>query len=89
MEDQSQPEDHPPQVPQPREPKKERKKTGTGDFLGGPVVKNLPVNAEDIGLIPDLGTKVPHTVGQRIQCTTTSEALEPRVHAPQQEQPPQ
>ena len=25
------------------------------DFPGGPVVKNLPANAEDMGLIPDPG----------------------------------
>ena len=25
------------------------------DFAGGPVVKNLPANAEDMGLIPDSG----------------------------------
>ena len=28
-----------------------------GDFLGGPVVKNPPSNAGDVGLIPGLGTK--------------------------------
>ena len=26
-----------------------------GDFPGGPVVKNLPCNAADTGLIPSLG----------------------------------
>ena len=26
-----------------------------GDFLSGPVVKNLPANAGDVGLIPELG----------------------------------
>ena len=26
-----------------------------GDFAGGPVVKNLPANAEDTGLIPGQG----------------------------------
>ena len=30
-----------------------------GDFLGGPVVKNLPSNAEDMSLIPGQGTR-PH-----------------------------
>ena len=30
-------------------------KTGTGDFTGGPVVKNLPANAGDMGLITGLG----------------------------------
>ena len=31
----------------------------TGDFPGGPVVKNLPCSAEDTGLIPGWGTKIP------------------------------
>ena len=26
------------------------------DFCGGPVVKNLPANAEDMGCIPGLGS---------------------------------
>ena len=30
----------------------------------GPVVKNLPSNAGDMGLIPGLGTKISHAVGQ-------------------------
>ena len=34
------------------------------DFLGGPVVKNLPSNARDTGSIPGLGTEIPHAVGQ-------------------------
>ena len=29
------------------------------DFPGGPVVKNLPCNAGDMGLIPGWGTKIP------------------------------
>ena len=29
------------------------------DFPGGPVVKNLPSNAEDMGLIPGQGIKIP------------------------------
>ena len=29
-------------------------------FPGGPVVKNLPSNAGDEGLIPGGGTKMPH-----------------------------
>ena len=33
------------------------------DFLGGPVVKNLPCNAGDVGSIPGLGTKTPLTTG--------------------------
>ena len=35
------------------------KKLLNWDFLGGPVVKNLPSNAEDMSLIPGQGTK-PH-----------------------------
>ena len=34
------------------------------DFTGGSVVKNPPSNARDVGLIPGLGTKIPHAVGQ-------------------------
>ena len=30
-----------------------------GDFPSGPMVKNLPSNAEDMGLIPAQGTKIP------------------------------
>ena len=30
------------------------------DFLGSPVVKTLPCNAGNTGLIPGLGTKIPH-----------------------------
>ena len=35
-----------------------------GDFLGGPVVKNLPSSARDLGLIPGGGAKISHVVGQ-------------------------
>ena len=42
------------------------------DFPGGPVVKNLPCNAEDAGLIPGLGTKIPHAAEQlSLQATAT------------------
>ena len=34
------------------------------DFAGGPVVKNLPSNAGDVGSISGLGTKIPHAAGQ-------------------------
>ena len=34
-----------------------------GDFPDGPVVKNLPCNAGDAGLIPGWGTKIPHATG--------------------------
>ena len=41
---------------------KKNTKIGDWDFLGGPVVKNLPCNAEDTGSIPGWGTKIPHAV---------------------------
>ena len=43
------------------------------DFPGGLVVKNLPSNAEDAGLIPGLGTKIPHAIGQLSPCAATTE----------------
>ena len=35
------------------------------------MIKNLPFNAEDAGLIPSLETKIPHTVGQLSPCAST------------------
>ena len=34
------------------------------DFPGGPMVKNPPFNAGDVGSIPGQGTKIPHATGQ-------------------------
>ena len=34
------------------------------DFPGGPVVKNLPSNAGDVGSIPVRGNKITNAVGQ-------------------------
>ena len=31
-----------------------------GDFLGGPVVKNMPSNAGNTGSVLGWGTKIPH-----------------------------
>ena len=42
---------------------------------GGPVVKNLPANAEDMGLIP--GGKIPLAEGPLSLCTTTNEPTWP------------
>ena len=55
-----------------REDKGERqRKVGRG-FPCGPVVKNLPSNAGDEGLIPGGGTKMPQATGQlSLQVTTT------------------
>ena len=44
-----------------------------GDSHGGPVVKNLPYNAEDAGSIPGQGTKILHAAGQLSPCATTTE----------------
>ena len=33
------------------------------EFLGGPVVKNLPCNARDAGSIIGQGTNIPHVAG--------------------------
>ena len=33
------------------------------DFPAYPVVKDLPANAENMGLIPGPETKIPHTLG--------------------------
>ena len=45
------------------------------DFPGGPVVKNPSCNAEDAGLIPGRGTKIPHAEGQLSPCAATREPL--------------
>ena len=37
------------------------------------MVKNLPSNAGDVGLIPGLGTKIPHDTRQLSPCNTTGE----------------
>ena len=43
------------------------------DFPGGSVVKNLPRNAGEVGLIPGWGTKIPHATEQLSPSTTTTE----------------
>ena len=70
------------------------KKEGEG-FPGGPMVKNLPANAEDTGLITDPGrfpmpwsnqACVSRLLSPR---AATTEAHEPRTCALQREKPPQ
>ena len=51
------------------------KTTILGDFPGGPVVKNPPSNAGDVGLIPGRGTKIPHAAGQLSLHATTTELV--------------
>ena len=45
----------------------------SGDVPGGPVVKNLPSSAGDVGSIPGEGTKIPHAAGQLSPRATTTE----------------
>ena len=45
------------------------------DFPGGPVVKNLPSDAGDMGLVPGRATKISHATGQ-----LSLRALEPVRH---------
>ena len=47
----------------------------SGDFPGGPMVKNPPANAGDVGSIPGRGTRIPHAVGQPSSCATTTELV--------------
>ena len=59
------------------------------DLPGGPVVKNLPSNAGDAGLIPGWGTKIPHAMGQLSSRATTTElaCLNERACVPQTTEP--
>lgn len=50
------------------------------DFLGGPVIKNQPSNAEDTGLILSQETKIPKAAEQ---LSLRSAATEPRYLDPQ------
>ena len=49
---------------------------GTQDLPGGPVVKTLPANAEDVGAIPGSETKIPHAEEQLSLCSPTRETQE-------------
>ena len=42
-------------------------KSNMWDFPGGPVVKNPPSSAGDVGSIPGQGTKIPHAIKQLSQ----------------------
>ena len=52
---------------------KKKKNQKAQDFPGGPVLKNLPSNAGDVGLIPGKGTKIPHAVGSTKETTYHNE----------------
>ena len=45
------------------------------DFPGGPVVKNLPCNAEDVSSTPGQGTKISHAEEQLSLCEATRESV--------------
>ena len=51
------------------------------DVPGGPVVKNLPCNAEDTGLIPGWGAKILHAAEHQGPCITTTEPT-PQAESP-------
>ena len=64
------------------------------DFPGGPVVKNLPSNAGDVGLILDQGTKIPWgnwthmpLLKKQCACATTAEPTCSGARAPSLEKP--
>ena len=55
-----------------REKTKEKdKEKWEGAFPGGSVVKNLPSNARDEGLIPGGGTKIPQAIVGKSQLLST------------------
>ena len=58
---------------------KGRKLGASRDFPGGPVVKNLPSNAGDAGLIPGRGSKIPHITEQLNLCVTSRESMKVKV----------
>jgi len=53
------------------------KNSSSRDSPGDPVVKDLPANAGDMGLILGPGTKISHTTRQLSPHTTTTEAPMP------------
>ena len=54
----------------------DQKKCKSRDFPGGPVVKNLPSDAGEAGLIPGQGTKIPPAEKQLSPRTTTGKVSE-------------
>ena len=51
-------------------------KTHQKDISGGPVVKRMPCNAWDVGLIPGWGTKIPRATEQLSPYATTRESVQ-------------
>ena len=52
------------------------------DFPGGPVVKNLPCNAGDLGSIPGRETKILHAKEQLSFCAKIPEPAHSGAHGP-------
>ena len=55
------------------------------DFLGGPVVTNLPPNTWDVGSVSGWGTKISYVKGQLSQGTTATGPMHSRGCMPQPE----
>ena len=50
------------------------------DFLGGPVVRNLPCNVGDMGLISGQESKIPHAMEQiSLRVTTRGSVLTNKI----------
>ena len=58
------------------------------DFPGGPVVKNPPSSAGDVGSIPGQGTKIPHAAGQLSPRIATTEPMCSGARRPQLKRSP-
>ena len=57
-------------------------------FPGGPVVKNPPSNAGDVGSIPGRGTKIPHAMGQlNLHATTKNPHSQNKIKRKKKEEP--
>ena len=54
---------------------KDQKSKKLKDFPSGPVIKDLPSKAGDVGFIPGWGTKVPQTIGRLSLCTATDNPI--------------
>ena len=51
-------------------------KVSVGDFSGGPMVKNPPLNAGDMALVLGWGTRSPHAMGRLTpHATVTNEPM--------------
>ena len=60
-------------------------KKGSWEFPGGPVVKDLPSSAGDLGLTPGQGTKSSHAVEQLSLHATATEKPSHRSKDPMQQ----